>query len=194
MKTIDARKQNCPKPIIMTKDALDAGEKEITTIVDNETAKNNVMKFMKKQGFEPAVEEINGDYYVSAIIDCTETVTIRKEEVKENRGYFIGTNKLGAGSDDLGELLMKGFVYTLTQSKPYPKFILLVNSGVKLACEGSDSIEDLKTLAKNGVEIIACGTCLDFFNLKSNLMIGEVGNMYDIVDTMNAADKVTTLG
>jgi len=89
---------------------------------------------------------------------------------------------------------MKGFVYTLTQSKPYPKFVLLVNSGVKLACEGSDSIEDLKTLAKNGVEIIACGTCLDFFELKSTLKIGEVGNMYDIVDTMNAADKVITLG
>lgn len=194
MKTIDARKQNCPRPIIMTKDALDSGEKEITTIVDNETAKNNVMKFMKKQGFEPAVEEINGDYYISAIIDCTEEVIISTTEIKTNRGYFIGSNKLGVGSDELGELLMKGFVYTLTQSKPYPKFVLLVNSGVKLACEGSDSIEDLKTLAKNGVEIIACGTCLDFFELKSTLKIGEVGNMYDIVDTMNAADKVITLG
>lgn len=194
MKTVDARKMDCPKPVIMTKDALATGEKEVTIIVDNNTAKNNVVKYMKKQSCEPVVEEKDGDFYISTFISDAVKGDNADESNDVVRGYFIGTNKLGAGNDELGKFLMKGFVYSLTESKPYPNFILLVNEGVTLACKGSDSLDDLRTLMDAGVNITACGTCLDFLNLKSELQLGEVGNMYDIVDTMNGADKVITLG
>ena len=81
---------------------------------------------------------------------------------------------MGNGNDELGEVLMKGFIYTLTESKPYPKSILLVNSGVKLSTENYDTIGNLKILEEAGVEILSCGTCLDYYGLKESLKVGSV--------------------
>jgi selenium metabolism protein YedF len=82
---------------------------------------------------------------------------------------------------------MKGFIYTLTESKPYPKALLFVNSGVRLTTEGAEVIGYLRQLEGEGVEILSCGTCLDYFNLKNKLLVGGVSNMYTIVEKMNGA-------
>ena len=91
---------------------------------------------------------------------------------------------------ELGGALMKAFVYALSQQETLPDTILCYNGGVKLTCEGSESLEDLKGMAARGVEILSCGTCLNFYDLKEKLAVGEVTNMYVIVEKMSGADRV----
>ena len=92
---------------------------------------------------------------------------------------------MGEGNDELGKVLIKGFIYTLTECKPYPKYIIFVNSGVKLTTENEATVENLKILEESGVEILSCGTCLDYYGLKENVQVGSITNMYTIVETMN---------
>ncbi|MEJ1730210.1 sulfurtransferase-like selenium metabolism protein YedF, partial [Escherichia coli] len=113
--------------------------------------------------------------------------------LNEAFGYLITTDKLGKGSDDLGRILMKSFLYTLSEKKPYPCFMIFLNSGVKLTTEGSESIDDLMKLEEGGVEIVSCGTCLDFFEIKSKLKVGSISNMYDIADTISSSANTITI-
>ena len=106
---------------------------------------------------------------------------------------FIVTDKIGRGNDELGALLMKNFLYSLARNENKPKAVMLMNEGVRLACTGSSSLDDLALLAENGVAIKACGTCLDFLGLKDELAVGEVGTMSDSVAAL-LADDVLTVG
>lgn len=198
MKIVDARGKVCPQPVIMTKNVADAGENEITVIVDNETSKANVLKFGNKLQFNTSVELKEDGIYIyldkdKVVTDCDIAIeeavedSIKKESDK--KGYVIGSDKLGKGSDDLGKVLMKGFIYTLSETKPYPSFLMFLNSGVKLTTTGSESLDDLKKMEAAGVKIVSCGTCLDFFEIKGNLEVGSVTNMYDIVETMSESDN-----
>lgn len=91
--------------------------------------------------------------------------------------FFINSDALGRGDDDLGTKLSAMFLYSVGQTKQKPAAIVLMNGGVKLAVEGSAALEHLRALAEDGVKVYACGTCLDFFGLKDELAVGEVGNM-----------------
>ena len=113
-----------------------------------------------------------------------------RETCLNNDVIYVSTDKMGQGADDLGKILIKGYFYALTEVKPYPKTLIFVNSGVYLTTEGSEVLEYLKTLADQGVEIVSCGTCLDFYHLKDKLAVGSITNMYSIVEKMNGADKV----
>jgi len=97
---------------------------------------------------------------------------------------------MGRGSEELGKILLRSFLQTLEQSEVQPQKVILLNSGVKLACRGSEVLEDLQELGAKGVEILACGTCLDFFGLKKNLLAGKVSNMYEIINSLAQAKKV----
>ncbi len=202
MKTIDARGKNCPQPVMMTKQAADAGEKELTVIVDNDTAKENVSKFGNKLGYNVNVENKEDGIYISLVSDEITDCEIATEEAvadsinkfnQPKKGFVIGADKLGKGSDDLGKILMKGFLYTLSETKPYPNFLIFLNSGVKLTASGSESIDDLKKLESAGVKIVSCGTCLDFFEIKDKLEVGSVTNMYDIVETIAESDNAVMI-
>ena len=133
--------------------------------------------------------------YANEFIKKGENVIIeeKKQEELEDKCIFISSNKMGNGNDELGEVLMKGFIYTLTESKPYPKSILLVNSGVKLSTENYDTIGNLKILEEAGVEILSCGTCLDYYGLKESLKVGSVTNMYTIVDIMKNSSQTISI-
>lgn len=85
---------------------------------------------------------------------------------------------------------MKSFIFALTQLEELPKTILFYNGGATLTTEGSQSLEDLKTLEAQGVEILTCGTCLDYYGIKDKLAVGTVSNMYTIVEKLNNADKI----
>lgn len=193
MKIVDARGKTCPQPVILTKKEVDLGEKEIITIVDNETAKFNILKFGAKLNFECKEEKKSDGVYITLskgqTSEKTEVLTSEIKEHKLNKGFVFGIDVLGSGSDELGKILMKGFIYTITESKPYPNFMVFLNGGIKLTCEGSDAIEDLKKLEKAGVKILSCGTCLDYFHLKEKLLVGQVSNMYDIVETIISSDN-----
>ena len=99
---------------------------------------------------------------------------------------------MGSGSEELGTALMKGFIYALTQQDQLPKTILFYNGGAYITCENSASLEDLKTLQAMGVEILTCGTCLNFYGITDKLQVGEVTNMYSIVEKMTQADLIVS--
>lgn len=97
---------------------------------------------------------------------------------------------MGRGNDELGEVLMRNFIFTLSEVTPLPHKILCVNSGVKLTCNGSKVLEALQQLEQQGVEIASCGLCLEFFDLKEQLAVGVVSNMLETIEAMNEADKI----
>lgn len=197
MKIVDARGKTCPQPVILTKKEVDAGELNITAIVDNETSKLNVIKFGTKLDYKCQEETKEDGIYITLTKDavynkCEEILSDNKVD-KSNSGFVFGTDILGLGSEKLGKTLMKGFIYTITETKPYPSFMIFLNGGVKLTTEGSDSIEDLKKLEEAGVRIVSCGTCLDFFEIKTKLLVGTISNMYDIVETITNSDKTVMI-
>ncbi|MDB0440302.1 sulfurtransferase-like selenium metabolism protein YedF [Clostridioides difficile] len=191
---IDARGLACPKPVINTKKELDNIEEGIViTTVDNETAKENILKLAKSLNCESRIVD-EKENLISIEIKKGNNVVVQKEESElEDTCVFISSDKMGLGNDELGQVLIKGFIYTLTESKPYPKHILLVNAGVKLSSENEATIENLKILEDAGVEILSCGTCLDYYNLKEKLQVGSVTNMYTIVETLKNASNTISI-
>lgn len=186
---IDARGLDCPKPVINTKKELDKIENGIVTIkVDNYIAKENILKLAKSLNCEAKITKDEKDLIEIEIKKGESDIIEKKQDsALEDRCIFISSDKMGTGNDELGEVLIKGYIYTLTEAKPYPKYMVFVNSGVKLTTENEATIENLKILEKAGVEILSCGTCLDYYNLKENLQVGSVTNMYTIVDIMNSS-------
>ena len=195
--TIDARNQACPKPVIMTKKYLDTMETgRLTTIVDNDVAKENVSKLVKSLGYEFTIEKKENDYYIhieKCNVVCEAIDIIDSKKVKD---MVIGfsSSTMGSGDEKLGEILMNSFIYTVSESKPYPKTLLFYNEGVKLACEGSKALDDLKALEEEGVEIISCGTCLDFLNIKDILKVGSISNMYTIYEKLREPKNNLIIG
>lgn len=198
IKTVDGRGLACPKPVLETKKALEALTSEgLITLVDNAIAVENVKKLLTKLNypFEVSTKE---DYFEIKITNTNETSEeepIKKEESLLNESILFTSNKIGKGDDTLGEILMKGYIYTLSEMTELPKHIMFVNSGVKLTTKGSESIDDLKALEDRGVEILSCGTCLDYLNIElSDLVVGSVTNMYTIVDNTINAENTITIG
>ena len=122
---------------------------------------------------------------ISSIDQAADEVTVSQTR----QTVLIKSCFLGVGDETLGSTLMKAFIFTLTQSKPLPKKIMFLNSGVKLTTENEETVKNLQVLEKEGTEIVSCGTCLDFYNLKDKLQVGSVGNMYDIVDSLNQSSN-----
>ncbi len=190
---VDARGLTCPQPVIATKKALDAiGEGVITAIVDNAAARENVAKFAAANGCGVSVEEQDGVYRIRITKGAPLAGGDDKPAGKTGDAvYLITRDTLGHGSDELGAILMKSFLYTLGEVEPLPRAILLINSGVKLAVEGSPVVQYLASFAENGVKVLSCGTCLDYFRLKDSLATGGVTNMYTILSELNAGKAIT---
>ncbi len=200
MKIVDARGKLCPQPVIMTKKEVDSGENKITVIVDNDTSKENVLKFGSKLQYKTNIEEKNDGIYIYleknalGLTECEIATNNAAEDSlskieDSKKGFVIGSDKLGSGSDILGRILMKSFLYTLSEKEPYPNFLIFLNSGVNLAVSGSESLDDLKKMENLGVKIVSCGTCLDFLEIKDKLEVGNVSNMYDIVEIITESDN-----
>lgn len=189
---IDCKGLKCPQPVINTKKYFDSIEEgQATIVVDNEVSKNNVSKFSESNGFKREVEEKDGLYYISI---SKEKSSCEQMNFNEKKLTIVVTNdKLGLGDDRLGITLMKSYFYALSESDTLPSDLLFLNAGVKLTTEGSDCLDSIKKLQERGVNILSCGTCLDFYNLKEKLVIGEITNMYTIIEKMNSADKTIKL-
>lgn len=193
---IDARGMACPLPVIKTKKALKEND-SVTTIVDNDIATQNLKKLAEQLGLNYQREEISKTHFVTIIsksgteIEVTDAVET-EQLIPEKIGYTVAidTAVMGRGSDELGANLMKAFVYSLLEQDELPETIIFYNGGVKLAVEGSDVLDDLKQMAEQGVVIYACGACLNYYGLTEQLAIGEVTNMYRIVEMMSSAIKV----
>lgn len=188
MVKVDAIGQVCPVPIIMTKNALkDIEEGQVEVSVDNRISLENLQKMSKEMGYDYTVEE-SGDIFKIVINKMRESVEVR--ECEENTIVVIDSLHMGKGDIELGRILMKGFIYTLSEMEELPKTILFYNEGVKLAIEGAESLQDLKSLEERGVEILSCGTCLNFYGITEKLRVGSVTNMYTILERQMKATRV----
>lgn len=195
---VNAIGDNCPIPVVKAKKAIEGlTESAIVEIsVGNEIAVQNVTKMVNQKNLESTCEKVGENHYVikvqcGDVVESEETKEAVTAIVKEEKMIVVlSSDKMGEGDEELGKVLIKGFIYAITQLDKYPKAILLYNSGVKLSSEGSDSIEDLKMLEEQGVEILSCGTCLNFYNLQDKLQVGKVTNMYSIVEELSEATNI----
>jgi len=193
---IDARGLPCPQPVILTKKALEEGAAgRIEVLVDNEAARENVLRFAGFSGRPAEAQSAEGGATRIVIREAAEAGVSAAEDVNteatpgETRPdriatVFIPTDRLGHGDDELGALLMRGFIYALAESGEKPSLIILMNGGVRLVVEGSECLANFRRLAQDGAEILVCGTCLDFFKLKDKLAVGRVSNMYEITEQL----------
>ena len=186
---------SCPIPVVNTKKYLDSIESgSCITIVDNEIAKNNVVKLASNSGFGFKVEEKESMFYITIDKNCD--IKAKKndynKEIKDDAPFtiVIASKELGDGSDELGAALMKSYLFALSEADVIPENLLFLNGGVKLVVEDSPAIESLKKLEKRGTKILSCGLCLDFYHLKDKIAIGEITNMYAIVEIMNSSRTI----
>mgnify|MGYP002621805759 CR=1 FL=1 len=197
MITVDAMGDNCPIPVIKTKKAMDAltGPETIEVLVDNEIAVQNVTKMATSAGGKVTSEQkAEKEYVVTIEMEgapaADEAEAVCAPDARDNTVVVISSDRMGSGNDELGKVLIKGFIFAVTQLDTLPKTMLFYNGGATLTTEGSDSLEDLKSLEAQGVEIMTCGTCLDYYGLKEKLAVGTVTNMYSIVETMAKAGRI----
>lgn len=202
MRTVNAMGDVCPVPVIKTKKALQELENPgvLEVLVDNEIAVQNVIKMASSSGGNVTSEKI-GEKEFKVIIRTDRTMPRHEVQVMEeaqvcrpSKGrhtiVVVASERMGSGNDELGVVLLKGFIFAISQLDELPKAILFYNGGAQLTAEGSDSLEDLKEMESQGVEIMTCGTCLDYYKLKDKLAVGTVTNMYSIVEMMDKADKI----
>lgn len=199
MITVNALGDACPIPVVKTKNAIKelAGAGSVETFVDNEIAVQNLTKMANQKGYEVKSEKLEEQKYrVVMKVGEVEENSEEEREVcipdgrKKKTVVVISSDKMGEGNDELGQVLIKGFIYALTQQEALPETMLFYNGGAKLTCEGSTALEDLKSLEAQGVEIMTCGTCLNFYGLEEKLQVGSVTNMYVIAETMMQADLI----
>ena len=183
--TVDALGDKCPVPVVKAKKALatiDEGTLEM--LVDNETSVKNLESFAQSQNCEAATEQLGEEKYSVRIVKTADSVSGDSVGGAGTgpRVVAVPSSVMGHGDDELGAVLIKAFVFALTQQDDLPDTILFYNGGVKLTCEGSAVLDDLKKLADAGVEILSCGTCLKHYGIEGRLAVGDVTNMYVIVE------------
>ena len=200
---IDCKGLNCPLPVVNAKKAaeeINAGD-VLTVLVDNEIAVQNLQRFATSKGYGASSEKKSETEYavtirIAALAESKEKASEEEEVVcavdarKKGMLVVLSANVMGKGEEKLGKALMKAFVFALTKQDQLPETILCYNTGAYLTCEGADTLEDLKSMEAEGVTVLTCGTCLDFYGIKDKLAVGSVTNMYDIVERMEAAKTI----
>ncbi len=189
MKEIDCRGLACPQPVLNTKKALEEGQEELIVIVDNIAARDNVERFARSQGAMVNIEKKDNNFYlhIQKKSSCEMPETRSKAE---KIVVYINSNLLGVGDETLGRILMRSFLKTILELEPKPSKMIFINLGVHLTTEGSEVLDTLKLISEKGVEILSCGTCLDFYGLKEKLRVGVISNMYDIAKSLMEADQL----
>ena len=196
-KILDARGMACPLPVVNAKKAaegLHPGDSLIVR-VDNEIAVQNLQRFAQHMGFTAAGEKVSeSEFTVTMVIGgeakAEPEIACAVDARKKGMLVVLSGCTMGSGDEKLGKALMKAFVFALTKQDVLPETILCYNTGAFLTTEGADTLEDLKLLESEGVTILTCGTCLDFYGLKEKLAVGGVTNMYDVVERMEAAQTI----
>lgn len=199
--TVDARGLACPQPVVLTLRAI-ANAAEVTTIVDNQAAVENVTRLARSKGCTVEVADKGDGIYLTikregapAEPTITEHVVVCSTSAAPAGPLvlFVPGDCFGRGPAELGERLMGALFHTLLEAEPKPKMIIFMNSGVKLVLEGSRALDDIRALAAQGIEILVCGTCLGYFGVTEQLGVGQISNMYDIATALLEAGKIVEL-
>ena len=198
---VNAMGDACPIPVVKTKNAIKElkGPGMVETLVDNEIAVQNLTKMANQKGYGVKSEKLSPQQFkvTMQIGDAPaeddsqeETCLVTPTGHKKRTVVAITSARMGTGNDELGTALMKSFIFALSQQDELPSTLLFYNGGATLTTEGSASLEDLKSLEAQGVEILTCGTCLNYYGLTDKLQVGDVSNMYDIVEKLSGADLI----
>ncbi len=199
--TIDACGLRCPQPLMLAKKALEEmrGGESLRVLIDNETSRDNLIRFLRDHGMTPELSADEGVY----------TLDVEKAAAGPHLGdaaaycspdrppsgpvVVINHHGMGSGSEELGKILLQACVNTLKEVSPLPAAILCYNAGVLAAIEGAPTVPALAELEKQGVTLLVCGTCVDYYDLKGKIAVGTISNMYDILGQLSTAARIITL-
>jgi len=221
MGTIDARGKSCPQPVIMTKSQVEAGERDITVLLDSAVSASNVRRYLETNGYRvqiiddegsititatgaterpspvvapaPSVAERDADPARGAEAPLEAQVAASPASAMPARNALLITKSTIGDDSLLGEVLMKSMLGTLGQVEPLPYVVALMNEGVKLALNHTSSLDHLLALERGGVRILVCGTCTNHFGITADIGAGVISNMFEITEALLSADKILSL-
>jgi len=195
--TLDCKGLACPGPVLRCMDCLEKDAPlALTVLVDDPAALENVTRLLSGKGFAVTSQQDMNVWTISATRaaapaqQAESCAAVAAAALGQQTTVFITAETIGKGDDELGGKLMFNFLGTLPELGEKLWRIVLVNGGVKLACEGHPCLEKLEALAKSGVSILVCGTCLGFFGLMEKKKLGDTTNMLDVVTSLDMAAKV----
>lgn len=195
---VDARNALCPQPLIMTKRALMASKpgQPLRILINNEISKNNVVRFLSDNNIPLQCTEHAGLFTLSLFSAQELSASATAESycavspINTGRVIVFKSNRMGAGSDELGELLCKAFINTIGDVAPLPAALVFYNSGILLTTNDSAVADSLRALELRNVTLLVCGTCVEYFGKREQISLGTISNMYTIVETLMAAKSV----
>lgn len=196
MKQIDTRGQLCPAPLILAKKGIEeatAGEM-IEILTDNDTALCNLRNYLAELKLTPQLRSEGAMHTLTLVKPGRLPDTSGAERFCTTPGkdyiVVIKSDVMGQGDSQLGQILLRAFVNSLKEAALLPKAILLYNSGIKIALTGTDTAASLQELEEKGVAIIACGTCVDYYEVKNQLAVGMISNMFTLTRYMSEAGHI----
>ena len=198
---LERRGMNCPEPVVKTREELlRGGTDPVTVLVDTPESATNVARMAASLGWSAVSSQ--GEGYVEVHLTMTGDARPSHDNsdacapvanAATGTVFFVAGDTLGSGDEKLGKVLMRAFGKTLKDLPTKPSKIIFMNKGVALCCTGSDVVEDIRGIKGIGTEVLCCGTCLDFYNLKEALQVGRVSNMFEILDALTGAAKVVRI-
>lgn len=188
MNSIDCRNWLCPKPVIeVRKILLAAPQSPLCVLVEDTVARQNLQRLAATLGWQ-VKESGSAD---SAALEFTPAATAATVATSgATTVVLVAAATMGSGDDELGRILLRNFLLTLAELEIPPTAIYFINAGVKLTVDGADTVEILQKLSDLGIDLAACGLCLDFFKLREKVVVGRITNMLDIVQGMANAGSV----
>ena len=195
MITVNAVGKACPEPVIMTRAAVEKGAAELEVLVDNAVAVSNVTRFLEGQGFRVQHRENGGEFKLTARREgsAVSADPAPRPQGKARLAVLVAGKTLGREDKELGEVLIKGFLGTLSKLETPPAVLALMNEGVKLALPDASTCDHLKDLERAGTKILVCGTCTNHFGVTERVGVGTVSNMFEILEAVTGADKVLSV-
>lgn len=201
---IDARNLTCPKPVILTLEALpklSSGEK-LDVVINDNVAFGNLTRLADEKNCDVTSVKNGPDTTMTFIprnkVEVSDSAVVKASQfcnIPDRSATVVAVDAefMGRGNDELGHILMKGLIYALAHQDAVPETMLFYNGGAHLTCEGSESLEDIKELESRGTKILTCGTCLDFYGIKDKLAVGDVTNLYAIAEIVSKQPGVMVL-
>lgn len=191
MKIVDALGKACPLPVIETRKALKENN-VVTTLVDNVVATENLKKLAAQLGCDYTMTQDRVDHFTVTITKKDGAPVPEEGDITVGSDYIVVVNSptMGVGDEAFGRTLLQTFLSTLAEQDVLPKRIIFYNGGVPLVTKDSGSLDDLKKMASQGVEIYACGACLNYYGLTDQVAVGEVTNMFRIIEMMRTANRI----
>lgn len=202
MKILDVKGKKCPMPLIETKKALRelAEDEALKVVLDSETSVQNVMRYLKDNGITAEQHKIGDEYELlvnksGQVDELTEVDRYCETPVPADKSYVVvfAKDRIGEGDNELGLVLAGSMLNTIKEYDVLPQKIIFLNSGINLVLKGAPALVHLTELEKRGVEIITCGTCLNYFEKTDQLAVGRITNMYEILDSLLKAGKVVSI-